>query len=200
MPKSDPENSPSPATASPTPAPVVPPPLAIPDELMRAPTDPRPPTADVPTIPQLDDSFKAGPRGPAATELQMNVEWRKLRNRLQNDAQLKAALARAEAAPNDLEKRRLLANYYDVYYGRMIALAATPELKKFVAQRKAESLASLKQPKVRPERALRLTDGQSATQKSAGQSTTETTPMPSAAPTPAATFPSVFSTPSPVRP
>jgi hypothetical protein len=204
LPQVDAQN-PAAATVQPsaTPAPAVPPPIVIPEDLMREPAGAPSAVPDVPTIPQLNDSFKPAPLGPAAQLQQLNIESRKLRNRVQNEARIKAALAHAEAAPNDLEKRKRLAKYYDAYYGRMIALAATPELKSYIRERKSESLVALKQPRVRPE--LLSSGGKpdpAASKPATAAAAATVAPTPS--PTPAAVvepvFPSPFSTPAPVQP
>jgi hypothetical protein len=204
LPKLDANNPATPAVQpSATPAPTVPVPIAIPEDLMRAPGDAPSALPDVPTIPQLNESFKPAPLSAAAQQQQLNIESRKLRNRVQNEAQVKAALAHAEAAPNDLEKRKRLAKYYDAYYGRMIALATTPELKQFIRERKSESLVALKQPRVRPE----LLSSVGKPDPAASKPTTAAaaaTPVPAPSPAPPAVaepvFPSPFSTPAPVQP
>ena len=45
------------------------------------------------------------------------------------DPQVEKALAAAEAARTDLEKRKLLRQYYELYYAKMIGLASKPDLK-----------------------------------------------------------------------
>jgi hypothetical protein len=203
LPQVDAQN-PAGATVQPsvTPAPAVPPPIAIPEDLMRAPGDAPSAVPDVPTIPQLNESFKPAPLSAIAQQQQLNIESRKLRNRVQNEPRIKAALAYAEAAPNDLEKRKRLAKYYDAYYSRMVALAATPELKKFIRERKSESLVALKQPRVRPE--LLSSVGKPAAAAPKPATAAAATPAPTPSPTPAAVaepvFPSPFSTPAPVQP
>ena len=204
LPKVDAQNSaPEAAQPSATPAPVVPPPIAIPEDLLRAAPDAPSALPDVPTLPQLNDSFKPAPLSPAAQQQQLNIESRKLRNRVQNELQIKTALAHAEAAPTDLEKRKRLAKYYDAYYGRMIALAATPELKKFIRDRKTESLVALKQPRVRPELLSSVGKPDPAASKPSAAAAAAT-PVPTPSPTPAAVaepvFPSPFSTPAPGQP
>ena len=42
---------------------------------------------------------------------------------------MRAAKAFAQSARTDLEKRNRLRNYYNIYYERMTALAAGPEIK-----------------------------------------------------------------------
>ena len=195
LPKVDAQNpAPAATEASATPAPSVPEPIAIPEELLREPERPAAaPLPDVPSIPQLNDSFKPAPLSAAAQQQRLNVESRKLRNRVQNEPQIKAALAHAEAAPTDLEKRKRLAKYYDAFYGRMIALAATPELKTFIRERKLESLVALKQPRVRPELLSSVGKADPAAPKPA----TSTSPSPTPSPTPPAAIEPVFRSPFP---
>lgn len=197
-----PDTAASPGPVEPTPMPSVPPPILLPDELLR-PTDLAPapaPVPNTPTIPQLDDSFKPAPLSPLATQQQLQIGWRKLRNRVQNEPSVKAMLAHAEAAPNDLEKRRRLTKFYEFFYGKMIALADTPELKRFVTDRRNEYFAALKQPRVRPEPA---TPAPKAAAKGAAppagspSPTPSIAPLPSPSPTPSSLFPSVFGTPRP---
>lgn len=202
LPKVDAQNPAAATEASATPAPSVPPPIVIPEDLVREPQDPPTALPDVPTIPELNDSFKPAPLSPTAQLHQLNVESRKLRNRVQNEAPIKAALAHAEAAPNDLEKRKRLAKYYDAYYGRMIALAATPELKKYIGERKTESLLGLKQPRVRPELLASVKAADPAAPKPAASAppipTTSPSPTPAGGSEPLSTSP--FATPAPRSP
>ena len=148
-----------PAPLEPTPTPVITPaaPPAAPDLIpadILPPPDPAAPAPlpDIPTIEQLDEGLKPPPLSPAAEGYRLHVEWRKLRNQVQNDPAVKAAFARAEAARTDLEKRRLLARYHELFYRKMIA-AAPPDMKAYLNDRKKEQLASLPQPRVRPETA-----------------------------------------------
>ena len=196
----EPDAAPSAGAPEPTPLPSVPPPILLPDELLR-PTDPGPaPAPNTATIPQLDESFKPAPLSPLATQQQLQIGWRKLRNRVQNDASVKAMLAHAEAAPNDLEKRRRLTKFYEFFYGKMIALADTPELKRFVTDRRNEYLAALKQPRVRPEPATpapKIAANAAATPGSSVAPSPSISSLASPSPTPASLFPSVFGTPRP---
>jgi len=86
----------------------------------------------------------------SAENAKYHLKWRELRNRVASDPQVVNALAAAEAAHTDLEKRRVLRQYYEVYYGKMVSLATTPGLKAFVEARKNERLNELPQPRVRP--------------------------------------------------
>src|SRR5215471_8575069 len=89
---------------------------------------PPPNGPELPELKQLDDSFKPKSLGKDADALRIHVLWRELRNRTVNDSEVQAAKRYAQAARTDLEKRKRLSKYYDVYYQRMSALATTPEL------------------------------------------------------------------------
>ena len=148
-----------PAPLEPTPTPAITPasppaaPQLIPADILPPPDQTAPaPMPDIPTIEQLDEGLKPPPLSPAAEGYRLHVEWRKLRNQVQNDPAVKAAFARAEAARTDLEKRKLLARYHELFYRRITAIAP-PEMKAYLNDRKKEQLASLPQPRVRPETA-----------------------------------------------
>ena len=113
---------------------------------------PEPPNGpDLPEISQLDQNFsKPRSLGPQADELRVHKEWRQLKNRTVNDPEVQAAKAYAQAARTDLEKRNRLRNYYNVYYQRMSALAATPEIKLALQALKTSHQGLLAQPRVRP--------------------------------------------------
>jgi hypothetical protein len=129
----------------PTPAPQL-----IPDDLLPAPdVSPAPERPEIPTIPEIDQEFTTGPRPPQVDLRRKHLEWRKLRNRAQNDPEVKAALAAAEAARTDLQKRKLLARYVEVYFAKMLA-SAPADMKPYLLERKGEHLAKLPQPRVRP--------------------------------------------------
>jgi len=137
---------------APTPQPSgsVPPPLApqlIPDDVLPLPA----PVPSVASLPQLDEAFKDNPLSAAAADYRRRIEWRRLRNRVVNDSMVKAALANADAARTDLQKRKLLRRYYEMLFGKMIARASTPDMKAYLMDRKKDHLNSLPQPHVRPE-------------------------------------------------
>lgn len=136
--------------ASPSPSPARPAELIPPDLLPPPSATPPVPPPDPPSIKELDESLKPKPRSAAAENYRLHIEWRKIRNQVQNDAKVKAALAEAEKAPTDLEKRKLLARYYQVFYARAAAIAPA-ELRNYLNDRKREALNSLPQPRVRPE-------------------------------------------------
>src|SRR5215470_14757907 len=121
----------------------------FPEEEEPSPTPP-PNGPDLPALKQLDDSFKPKSLGKAADELQVHALWRQLKNRTVNDPEVQAAAKYAQAARTDLEKRKRLRSYYDVYYQRMSALATTPELKVALQALKDVHQNMLIQPRVRP--------------------------------------------------
>jgi len=105
---------------------------------------------ELPELSQLDEIFKQTSLGKTADEYRMRVEWRKLQNQVANDPAVVAAKKTAASARTDLEKRKLLGDYYRTYYERMQALAATPEMKAALDGFKAGHLGMLLQPRVRP--------------------------------------------------
>jgi len=136
-------------TSSPSPAPEL-----IPADVLPAidrGASPAPPSANEPAIPKLDEIFRQNPLSAAAENSRRHAEWRQLQNRVVNDAKVKEALRLADAAGTDLEKRKLLRSYYQIFFGKMIALASTPEMKAYLNERKKNQLNALPQPRVRPE-------------------------------------------------
>jgi hypothetical protein len=105
---------------------------------------------ELPELSQLDEIFKQTSLGKTADEYRMHVEWRKLQNQVANDPAVVAAKKTAQSARTDLEKRKRLGDYYKIYYERMQALAATPEMKAALDGFKAGHLGMLVQPRVRP--------------------------------------------------
>ena len=105
---------------------------------------------ELPELSQLDEIFKQTSLGKTADEYRMHVEWRKLQNQVANDPAVVAAKKTAASARTDLEKRKRLGDYYNIYYERMQALAGTPEMKAALDGFKAGHLAMLVQPHVRP--------------------------------------------------
>lgn len=89
--------------------------------------------------------------GQAVEQQRLHLEWRKLKNRVAEYPEIKAAQKAVDSADTELEKRNRRRAYYKLYYGRMQALAETPAVKTFLEQKKNEILASLDQPHVRPE-------------------------------------------------
>ena len=121
----------------------------FPEEKEASPTPP-PNGPELPELKQLDDSFKPKPLGKDADELQVHAQWRQLKNRTVNDPEVQDAKRYAQAARTDLEKRKRLNSYYEIYYQRMSALATTPELKVALQALKAVHQNMLDQPRVRP--------------------------------------------------
>ena len=121
----------------------------FPEEEEASPT-PAPNGPELPELKQLDDSFKPKSLGKAADELQVHALWRQLKNRTVNDPEVQAAKKYAQAARTDLEKRKRLSSYYEIYYQRMSVLATTPELKVALQALKESHQGILAQPRVRP--------------------------------------------------
>ena len=122
----------------------------FPEEPTPSPTPP-PNGPELPDLKQLDDTFKKPKSlGKAADELQVHALWRQLKNRTVNDPNVQAAKQYAQAARTDLEKRKRLNSYYEIYYQRMSALATTPELKLALQAFKDAHQGMLAQPRVRP--------------------------------------------------
>jgi len=111
---------------------------------------PPPNGPELPELKQLDDSFKPKSLGKDADLLQVHALWRQLKNRTVNDPEVQAAKKYAQAAHTDLEKRKRLRDYYELYYQRMSALATTPELKVALQAFKDGHQGILDQPRVRP--------------------------------------------------
>jgi hypothetical protein len=105
---------------------------------------------ELPELSQLDEIFKQTSLGKTADDYRTHVEWRKLENQVANDPAVVAAQKTAASARTDLEKRKRLGEYYKIYYERMQALAATPEMKAALDGFKAGHLGMLIQPRVRP--------------------------------------------------
>ncbi len=111
---------------------------------------PEPNGPDIPELPQLDEAFKPKSLGKEVDERRLHIQWRQLKNQVVNDPQVREAKASAQTARTDLERRNRLHNYYDIYYGRMSALASSPELKLALEAIKSAHLSLLAQPRVRP--------------------------------------------------
>jgi hypothetical protein len=108
------------------------------------------PIPDVPELSKLDEAFKRTSIGQAADESRHRVEIRKLQNRVSPEESVVAARKAADAAKTDLEKRNLLREYYDLYYGKMRRLASDEETRKALDEQKAAHVKLLDQPHVRP--------------------------------------------------
>lgn len=114
-------------------------------------TSPAPSKKSLPSISELDAQFPHTSLGQAVEEQKLHVEWRKLKNRVSLDPEVVAANKAIASARTDVDKRNLLRAYYKIFYGRMQALAETPEVKNYLEQKKQAALGSLTQPHVRPE-------------------------------------------------
>jgi hypothetical protein len=113
---------------------------------------PIPSTTAEPTIPeraQIDEVFKQTSLGKDADERRLHLEWRQLANRVVNDPDIVAAKRAANAAHTDLEKRQRLRAYYDLYYGRMRALASSSEMRAALEQFRLEHVSTTSQRRVR---------------------------------------------------
>ena len=106
---------------------------------------------DLAPLSKLDEAFKQTSLGKAADEFRVRTEVRKLQNLAVNDPAVVAARAAAESARTDLEKRRRLRDYYNIYYGRMRALTSNAETQAALDKFKTDHLAMLSQPRVRHE-------------------------------------------------
>ena len=141
------------ASTTPAPTPIATPADLIPPDILPAPdAAPAPPAPNVPAIPQLDQGFKVEAVSKPAENRRLHAQWRKLRNSVENDPQVRAARVTAEKARTDLEKRKLLRRYYEMLYAKMSALAE-PGFRPYLNDRKREVLSTLPQPRVRPESA-----------------------------------------------
>jgi hypothetical protein len=107
------------------------------------------PEPSAPDLSQIDEIFKQTSLGKEADERRMHLEWRQLANRVGNDPEIVAAKKSAESARTDLEKRERLRAYYNIYYGKMRALASTAEMKTALDGVKSEHLSHINQPRVR---------------------------------------------------
>jgi hypothetical protein len=144
------------ATETPTASPIERPQLNIPEIPMTVEPSPLVPNTSptpkksAPPLEELDAAFKRSSLSQAAEEYRLHVEWRQLKNRTAQDPEVVAAKAAINGARTDLEKRNLLRAYYKIYYAHMQALAATPEIKAYLEEKKKAILAGLDQPSVRP--------------------------------------------------
>jgi len=121
------------------------------EQLQPVPSPEIPNGPELPDISKLDENFsKPRSLGIQADAARIHIEWRQLKNRTVNDPEVQAAKAFAQAARTDLEKRKRLRDYYNVYYERMSALATTPEIKVALQALKTTHQGMLAQPNVRP--------------------------------------------------
>ena len=140
-----PAAAPSPSATAP-----VEPPSLIPSNILPAPASlPKIPSA--PEIEQLNSYFKSTSLGKKADEHRLHVQMVGLEARIRNDEDLRALKAAALAAPTDLERRHGLKEYYERYFGKLRALAPSPDLKDYLNAQEATRKLSLLQPRVRHE-------------------------------------------------
>ena len=104
----------------------------------------------IPAIDELDEAFNQTSLGKAADEARLHAQWRELSNRIINDPDLVAARTKADKMKTDLTKRQQLRLYYAMFYDRMHAQAASPELKNYIDTRKTQHLGLTAQNRVRP--------------------------------------------------
>jgi len=113
---------------------------------------PIPDISPEPVIPeraQIDEIFKQTSLGKEADERRLHIEWRELANRVVNDPDIVAAKKAADRAHTDLEKRQLLRAYYDLYYGRMRAMASSSQMKAALDQLRLAHVGRTTQHRVR---------------------------------------------------
>ena len=117
--------------------------LPAPDTLPKIPA--------APELELLNSYFKSTSLGKAADEHRLHLQMVALEARIRNNADLHALKASALRAPTDLERRHRLKDYYGRYYGKLQALASTPELKAYLKAQEAAHELTLLQPRVRHE-------------------------------------------------
>ncbi|MBA3883839.1 MAG: hypothetical protein H0X73_14320 [Chthoniobacterales bacterium] len=175
------DTTPLPAATSPSPTATIPPPQLIPPDVLPMPDPSAPPgtASGLSAVQQLDEELKPKPLSQESENYRLHVEWRKLRNQATNDPGVKAARAATERARNDVERRQLLANYFNVYFDKMIAIGP-PEMKAYLNDRRREHLRSLPQPRVRPlsDEAAAQLKRERATQSTAALGTALSAPSP----------------------
>ena len=108
------------------------------------------PAPRIPAIDELDQAFKQTSLGKTADEARLHAQWRELSNRIINDSDLVAARNMADKMKTDLAKREQLRLYYTMFYDRMRAQAASPQLKNYIDTRKTQHLGLTAQNRVRP--------------------------------------------------
>jgi hypothetical protein len=145
------------ATSTPAATPSARPELNIPDIPMTVEPSPLVPNTaptpkkNLPSIQELDTAFQHSSLGATVEEQRMHLEWRKLQNRVSLDPDVISAKKAIASAQTDPEKRDLRRAYYKIFYGRMQALAETPEVKAYLEQKKKDAINGLAQPHIRPE-------------------------------------------------
>ena len=164
---------------SPSPSVAVEPPSLIPPNILPGPAAGALPQIPlVPELQQLNQLFKQSSLGRVADEARLHLQMAKLETRIRNDDELHAALASAQRARTDLEKRHCLKSYYHLYYNKLRTLAEMPDLKTYLDLQETVHTVILLQPKTRHE-----TDADAAL--AAATATRGTAVAPTALPTPA---------------
>jgi hypothetical protein len=121
-----------------------------PDITATATSSSEPIAPDLPELSELDEAFKQKSLGKELDKRRLHIEWRQLKNQVANDPSVRAAAAAISTAHTDLEKRERLREYYNVYYGRMSALASSAEIKVALQSLRDAHVGSTAQPRVRP--------------------------------------------------
>ena len=104
-----------------------------------------------PDLPTLNALFKQSSLGKAADEHRLHLQMSALEARIRNDEDLHELKASANKERTDLDRRHGLKAYYQLYFKKLRALAATPELQDYLRAQEASYEASLLQPRVRHE-------------------------------------------------
>ncbi len=144
------ETAASAAAPSPSVTESVEPPSLIPPNILPAPES-LPKTPAAPEIELLKSYFKTTSLGKAADEHRLHVQMVALEAGIRNDEDLRVIKALAMQAPTDLERRHRLKEYYGRYFGKLRALATTPDLKEYLTAQEATHKLTLLQPRVRHE-------------------------------------------------
>ena len=138
------------ATPSPSATVSVEPPSLIPPNILPGPGGGALPQIPAgPDLKTLGDLFKQTTLGKVADEYRLHLQMSALEVHIRNDTDLHQALAVADRAHTDLERRRLLRAYYQLYYKKLIALASKPELQAYLRGKQAAQESSVLQPRVR---------------------------------------------------
>jgi hypothetical protein len=146
------ESAPDAAAPSPSATVAVEPPSLIPPNIL-----PGPGPAALPHIPSgpdlqtLNTFFKQTSLGKTADEHRLHLQMSALETRIRNDEDLHALQASANKARTDLERRHALKAYYKLYFGKLRALASTPDLQDYLKAQEAAHEVALLQPRVRHE-------------------------------------------------
>ena len=102
-----------------------------------------------PDLQMLNALFKQTSLGKAADEYRLHLQMAALETRIRNDDDLHELKASADKARTDLERRRRLRTYYQLYFKKLLASASTPELQANLRAQQAAHEATVLQPRVR---------------------------------------------------